>query len=80
MPGVAVTITDRCTGCGTCTREICFANALHLADGRAEVGPDCRGCGRCVGACPNQAIELTVKSTAATEVLIREIEARVNVS
>lgn len=35
MPRVSVTITDRCTGCGICTVNVCFVNAIHVENGRA---------------------------------------------
>ncbi|MFW9993455.1 MAG: NADH-quinone oxidoreductase subunit I [Candidatus Odinarchaeota archaeon] len=64
MPGVSVTVTDQCIGCGTCTRGTCFVDAIKLVrekgKKRAVISGDCRGCGRCVDVCPNEAIELTV--------------------
>jgi ferredoxin len=62
MPGVTVTVTDRCTGCGTCTQGICFVNAISLVDGHAVKSDACRGCGRCVTACPQQAIEISIQN------------------
>ncbi len=61
MPGVRVSVGDRCVGCGTCTRAVCFVDAIQVIDGRAVIGQDCRGCGRCVSACPRGAIKLTVE-------------------
>lgn len=63
MPGVNVKVTERCTGCGLCTEDICFVNAIHLIDKQAAINQDCRGCGRCVSACPHQAITLTIDSS-----------------
>ena len=60
MPGVNVTVTDRCAGCGTCAAGICFVDAIRLVDGCATIGDACRGCGRCVEASPNEAIALTI--------------------
>jgi hypothetical protein len=60
MPGVNVTVTDRCAGCGTCTAGICFVDAIRLVDGCATIDAACRGCGRCVELCPNEAIELAI--------------------
>ena len=73
MPGVTVTVTDHCVGCGTCTRGVCFVGAIQLVDGRASVGDACRGCGRCVEACPQHAIELRVENTAFVEQSIARI-------
>ena len=61
MPGVTVFVTEKCQGCGTCTHAVCFVNSLHLVEGRAVIGGDCRGCGRCVSTCPNGAIEMKVE-------------------
>lgn len=60
MPGVSVTVRDRCAGCGACAAGICFVDAIRLVDGRAAISEACRGCGRCVEVCPNAAIELTL--------------------
>ncbi|MGY5858944.1 MAG: 4Fe-4S binding protein [Candidatus Thorarchaeota archaeon] len=61
MSGVEVKVTDACVGCGTCTEEdVCFVNAISMVDGKAVISAECRGCGRCVEVCPNDAIELTI--------------------
>ena len=61
MSGVEVKVTDACVGCGTCTEEnVCFVNAISLVDGKAVISAECRGCGRCVEVCPENAIELTI--------------------
>jgi ferredoxin len=60
MPGVSVSVTDRCVACGVCTQGVCFVEAISLDGDRAVIDDACRGCGRCVTACPHQAIELTI--------------------
>ena len=60
MPGIELRVTRDCVGCGTCTEDICFVNAIRLQEGKAFIDDTCRGCGRCVDVCPNQAIELVV--------------------
>ena len=63
MSGVEVKVTDACVGCGTCTEEnVCFVNAISMVDGKAVISAECRGCGRCVEVCPNNAIELTINN------------------
>jgi ferredoxin len=59
MPGVTVSVTDGCVGCGTCAKA-CFLGAIKLVDGRAVIGDECRGCGRCAGVCPKKAIRVDV--------------------
>ena len=80
MPGVRVEVTDRCVGCGTCTQDVCFVNAIHLADGQAVISEDCRGCGRCVEVCPQQAIALTIEDTSFVEHTVERISKLVEIS
>ena len=61
MPGVTVAVGDRCVGCGTCTRDVCFVDAIHVVDHRAVIGDACRGCGRCASVCPQAAIEISIE-------------------
>jgi Pyruvate/2-oxoacid:ferredoxin oxidoreductase delta subunit len=60
MPGVNVTVTDECVGCGLCTQDVCFTDAIKMVNGKAAITDACRGCGRCVEICPHDAIELTI--------------------
>ncbi len=61
MPGVDVKVTEDCVGCGTCIEaNVCFVDAIALADGKAVINEQCRGCGRCVEVCPNDAIEMII--------------------
>jgi len=80
MPGVNVTVSDLCAGCGTCCDEVCFVDAIQLVDGRAQLGPECRGCGRCVEACPNQAIELTIEDSSFVQQAIERLSPLVDLS
>jgi ferredoxin len=79
MSGVEVRVTDQCVGCGTCTEEICFVDAIHLRKGKAVIGADCRGCGRCVEVCPNDAIELALSESDYFNEAIDRISAVVDV-
>ncbi len=74
LPGVEVTVTEECTGCGLCTDGICFADAIHVNDGLAEISLECRGCGRCVEVCPENAIILTING----EKNFKEIQKRLD--
>lgn len=81
MPGVSVTINDDCVGCGVCTQEVCFVDAIRLADGHAVIDDAaCRGCGRCVDVCPQQAIKLTVENTTFVDLSVARIAPLVDVA
>ncbi len=81
MPGVQVTVTDQCGGCGTCTEGVCFVDAVFLKEGiKAQIGEACRGCGRCVEVCPNQAIELSVDDQTFLSQAIDRLTALVDIS
>jgi len=59
--------------------EACFVNAIRIVDGRAEIGEDCRGCGRCVEACPESAVSITIPYLATINEAIKRIEDVVDV-
>ncbi|HEY9075239.1 MAG TPA: 4Fe-4S binding protein [Anaerolineaceae bacterium] len=82
MPGVTVEVNPEvCIGCGTCEEsKVCFADAIHVVDGIAQISPDCRGCGRCVETCPAEAITLTVSNDAYIQETIHRIEGKVDVT
>ena len=61
MPGVKTKVNQNCNGCGLCTKDICFINAIKINEGVAVISDDCLACGRCVQICPNNAIELIVE-------------------
>lgn len=79
MPGVTVTVTDACVGCGLCTRDICFVDAIQLEDGHAMISDACRGCGRCVDVCPQRAIHLTVDMDASVRLSIEHLAPLVDI-
>jgi UDP-glucose 4-epimerase len=56
LPGLTVSVTDGCTGCGECV-DVCIAGAISIMGGRAVINGDyCKGCGNCVAACPEDAV------------------------
>ncbi len=79
MPGVEVRVNGDCSGCGLCVAGVCFVGAIRLVDGQAEIGDGCRGCGRCVEACPQQAIELSIRENESVAATIANLSAVVDV-
>ncbi len=74
VPGVNVTVTDECIGCGECLENICIFQAITLEDGRAVINlEDCQGCGRCVEACPQDAIEISIDESEFVQMTIERI-------
>lgn len=78
MPGVEITVTEKCIGCGTCT-EHCFVHAIRIQQGHAIVGDDCKGCGRCADHCPQKAIQVTFTDDQFMQKTIDRIETSVDV-
>jgi ferredoxin len=78
MPGVEVTVTEKCTGCGTCV-EVCFVRAIHIEQEHAIINKDCRGCGRCADQCPEKAIQVTINDHLFLQKTIERIESSVDV-
>jgi ferredoxin len=79
MPGVEVSISDQCVGCGTCV-DVCFADAIHLQGNRAYINQNCKACGRCVDVCPRNAIKISVDTNKMVENSINKIKSLVDVS
>ena len=48
-------VSDECSGCGTC-EKLCPVNNIHMAADRPEWGKDCTGCLACFHWCPKEAI------------------------
>ncbi|MBN1996301.1 4Fe-4S binding protein [candidate division KSB1 bacterium] len=80
MPGVHVKVTEKCTGCGTCTNGICFVNAIRLENGKAVIKNGCRGCGRCVAVCPQDAIKITIDDFTDIDATVNRIHHLVDVT
>ena len=80
MPGVTITVTEQCVGCGTCTQGVCFVDAIRLVDNRAVRSDACRGCGRCVDVCPQRAIEISIGDGQVVEKTIGRLSKLVDVS
>ena len=80
MPGVKVQVTDKCIGCRTCIKGICFVNAIELRDKKAFINSECRGCGRCVEVCPQKAIEIRFEDTNFVKKTIERIDKIIDVT
>jgi heterodisulfide reductase subunit A-like polyferredoxin len=78
LPGVKVAVTEDCTGCGLCADGICFAEAIQVKNGRAEISLECRGCGRCVELCPEGAITLTLNGKEDIKEALHRLDQLVN--
>ncbi|MBS3759226.1 MAG: 4Fe-4S binding protein [Desulfobacterales bacterium] len=82
MPGIHMEVTEKCVGCGTCTKEgVCFVDAIRLEGERAVIDQnECRGCGRCAAVCPKDAIRVVIENDAFIENAIRRISNDVDVT
>ena len=80
MPGVSVFVTDQCIGCGTCMQEVCFIQAIRFEGDHAVIGSECRGCARCVEACPQDAIEIRIDGKSSVGDTIGRISEIVDIS
>ena len=74
MPGVQVEVTEDCTGCSLCADGTCFVEAILVENGRAEISLECRGCGRCVEICPEDAILLTIDGKQNIQEAINQLD------
>jgi ferredoxin len=80
MPGVRVWVNNQdCIGCGACERQGCFVEAIKLIDGHAQISEECRGCGRCVEACPQKAIHLNIEDSSYLQKQIARISGLVDI-
>ncbi len=74
LPGITVRVDPKmCDGCEICADK-CFVAAIDMKNGKAAIGTDCKGCGRCVEVCPRNAITLKL---ADEDKLLRQIEERI---
>ncbi len=80
MPGVRVWVNAQdCIGCGACESQGCFVEAIKVSGGRAQISQECRGCGRCVEACPQKAIHLNIEDSGYLQKQIARISGLVDI-
>ena len=81
MAGVNVFVNEDCIGCEMCTSEdVCFVEAISMVDGRAVIDEKCRGCGRCVEICEQQAISIEIADPDYYNKTIEKINKKVDVN
>ena len=80
MPGVKVEVSEKCIGCGTCTKGVCFVDAISLDNEKALISNECRGCGRCVEICPQTAIQLTIEDNFYVKKSIERLDKIIDVT
>lgn len=80
LPGISLSVTEDCVGCGKCQDGVCFVEAITMQNGKASIGSDCRTCGRCAEVCPTGAIEVLIEDQATLDRAISRLAAAVNVS
>ncbi len=79
FPGVEVTVdNENCDACGLCTGS-CFLNNITLGE-YAEIGPECRKCGKCAVVCPNQAVIVKVTDPGYVNLVKERLRRKVDVT
>ncbi len=78
MPGVEVTVTEDCIGCGKC-QDVCIYGGLDFSNDKAVITDQCRACGRCAEICPNEEIKI-IMSDDAVQATIDLLEPIVDVT
>lgn len=78
MPGVSVTVSEDCSGCGQCV-ETCFTHAITMNGDQAIINDDCRGCTRCVSVCPNDAIKVSIDDSLYINASIERLQKIIDV-
>lgn len=81
LPGLKMTVTEDCAGCGTCLEEgVCIFKGISLEGGVAVINDHCKGCGRCAARCPNQAIQAVIESPDYVNQAIERLNQKIDVA
>lgn len=79
LPGVEVTVSDDCVGCGNC-EDVCVFGGIEIINNKAQILDTCMACGRCVEACQSGALELKINDDSYVQTVIERLSNRVEVS
>ncbi len=79
LKGLAVKVTDECTGCGACM-EYCMFDAISIEQGKAVHSDICRLCGRCASRCPQKAVEVSLDNPNAADEIVERISSYADVT
>lgn len=74
LEGLEVRVEEGCDGCGVCV-EGCFIGAMSLREGKAVVGGQCRGCGRCAVVCPKKAVRVFAPNSGPLDDFLPTVKA-----
>lgn len=80
LPGSKIVVTNDCIGCGKCTENICFINAIFLKNDKAKISEECLICGRCAEICPNNAIKIIIHDDKFIEKTINRVKKSVKIN
>ncbi len=80
MDGVEIKLNEAlCVGCGKCTKDICFVEAISVENGKAIIDMiKCRCCGRCAEICSSGALTVQMDEDAVKH-SIKRVESLVDV-
>ena len=59
-----VTVSEECTGCGTC-QKVCPMDNIKLSEGKPVFGRNCVSCGGCLQNCPANALHHKEEKSSA---------------
>lgn len=79
IDGLTMKVTDDCVGCGDCVDK-CFVEGIMIEDDKAVMNEYCVLCGRCAGACPQNAIKLKLTNPNAVDDVVNRITERIDLT
>ena len=60
----SITVNEKCTGCGICTK-VCPMKNINIKDGHPSLGKNCVSCGGCLKNCPQNAMHHIKEKSSA---------------